>query len=248
MEKKIQTIAEYGIEVAAQMGQEFAVKQGTRHLLTCLNDLYRTNQIPLLEQLVQIQSRKLARTADIARSQHGISYELGMIMGVMNTMKEFLRCYHQQEDITQLIEECVQCKIPHIQQIIEILRQEPMLQHGKLAEKLGIDKSSLTPIVKKMENNGIITVFISGKFKYYILSNAGNQFADRVFPLLPKKHSVFYEEFGGNESQNIFISNTRIDFHTDKEKVYQIEEMRKGSWNMEDFTNSRNYAYLCEFL
>ena len=234
MLKKAESSERYEIGTAVRNNDEHEVTERVQELMVCLKHLYRTNEFSSLEQLVRIQSRKLARAADTERARHAITYHLGFTMGMLDILKEVLCCYHEQQALTQQAQENMQSKIPHVKEIVAILRQEPMTQHGKLAQRLGIDKSTLTPIIRQMEKSGMITVVAPGKFKYYSLSNAGQRFADRVFPFLPQNESPFYGEFGKKRMEKIDSSNRRITIVIANN---QTEGTPDEIWNTEDWNN-----------
>lgn len=237
MLKKMEDLKEYKIEIALQSRDEREVTEKVHELMVCLKNLYRTNEFSSLEQLVRIQSRKLARTADTEKSKHAVAYHIGFAMGTFDILKEILCCYYEQQTLTQLVEESMQSKIPHVEEIIAVLRKESMIQHGHLAKRIGIDKSTLTPIIKQMERCRMIDVMAPGKFKYYSLSDAGRRFADRVFPFLPQNESVFHMEFRMRRTGKIAFYNERVPILTNSPENNRIEGPRKEFWGEEDWNN-----------
>lgn len=237
MLKKMEGLKEYGIGIALKNHNEQEVAEKVQELMVCLKNLYRTNEFSALEQLVRIQSRKLARAADTEKSEHTIAYHLGFAMGTLDILKEVLCCYHEQQALTQLVEESMQSKIPHVEEIVAILRKEPTMQHGHLAKRIGIDKSTLTPIIKQMERCRMIDVMAPGKFKYYSLSDAGRRFADRVFPFLPQNESDFYVEFGTRRAEKIDPYNERITVFINSTGNNQIGAPRKKFLEKEGWNN-----------
>lgn len=157
------------------------ITEYVRHLVTYIDSLYRTNQFNYLEQTVNIQYQKLAHISELEKEKNPIPYQMGIAMGTLNMMKQVLRCYHQQEKILKLFQQQVLLQdIPHLEDIVWILDNSTMVRHGVLAKQLGINKSTLTGIIKQIEDSGLINITPSGKYKYYSLSDSGKRFANQL--------------------------------------------------------------------
>lgn len=59
--------------------------------------------------------------------------------------------------------------IPHVAQILEVIYKNPRIQHARLAEMIDISSATLTGIMKRMTDAGMVEFIRSGKFKYYHL-------------------------------------------------------------------------------
>ena len=62
-------------------------------------------------------------------------------------------------------------EIPHVNDIISTLYHEEGIRHGRLAEKVGIEKSTLTGIMDRLVNNKVVKFSRPGKYKYYYLTS-----------------------------------------------------------------------------
>lgn len=163
-----------------------SISKYVRQLMTACYSLYRTNQFSYLEQLIEVQYRKIACLGERQKSQESIPYQIGVAIGTLESMKQVVRYYYKQEKIVDLLEKQTYINLPHIEQIIGILQQKDIIQHGKLAKEIEIDKSTLTPIMKQMEKSGLVSAIISGRNKYYSLSDAGKRYAHQISPIMAK--------------------------------------------------------------
>ena len=58
--------------------------------------------------------------------------------------------------------------IPHVAQILEVIYKNPRIQHARLAEMIDISSATLTGIMKRMTDAGMVEFIRSGKFKYLL--------------------------------------------------------------------------------
>lgn len=70
-------------------------------------------------------------------------------------------------------------EIPHINDIISIVKKNPGIRHGVLAEMIGIDRSTLTGLMNRLVKESIIEFTRPGKYKYYYLTDLGKEYYKR---------------------------------------------------------------------
>ena len=69
--------------------------------------------------------------------------------------------------------------IPHVNDIIVTIKQDEGIRQGKLAEKVGIENTTLSGIMDKLVEKGAIRFSRPGKYKYYYLTELGNNYYEK---------------------------------------------------------------------
>ena len=217
--------------VAENNTQQFAVY--VKQLVTHINGFYRENQFDALEHLIQVQYRFITHTAAIQKKRDELAYQAGVVMGTLELSKQILKHHYQQEEIVKLMQESAnRNSIPHINEVLMVLCRMEMIQHGELAKAIRVDKSSLTPIMQKMEGAGLVSVTRSGRFKYYALSPAGKAYCRIVRPVISKdKTAQRWSDFNNDTFRAVSYTNN--------EKKYSYLETPyisiKGCENIKSF-------------
>ena len=136
-------------------------------------------------------------------TNESIGYLIGYISGVLKAVEEFTFSeeykleHFMKESNSTLIKE-----IPHIDEILEALCKTSEIRHGVLATKVGIDKSTLTPIMDKLGKLGLVSFSRIGNRKYYYLNALGKNYlnqnihreAERVEIRLPSSELLIYAQ------------------------------------------------------
>lgn len=95
--------------------------------------------------------------------------------------------------------------IPHVAQILEVIYKNPRIQHARLAEMIDISSATLTGIMKRMTDAGMVEFIRSGKFKYYILTRVG---------------TTYYLQNRTILEQNVILNTKAFE----KDRIFAIEE------------------------
>lgn len=101
------------------------------------------------------------------------SYYIGMLAGFVEILNEYILEKNKTNLVEKTFPENQINEIPHIQEIITSVASSPGIRHIQLADKIGLDKASLSRTMNKLVDCGIITFSRPGKFKYYYLTDTG---------------------------------------------------------------------------
>lgn len=106
-----------------------------------------------------------------------VPYLVGKYVGEMDLLDEVLNSYFERyEKIQEVFETEHSENIPHINEIIVCINDNPGIRHGKLADMIGISKGALTPLMFKLEECGLVSFSRPGKYKYYYLTDSGEEY------------------------------------------------------------------------
>lgn len=206
-------LPELDIDMAVEQENTGAVQEYGRQVELLAMELYQQKQMDKLEQLVDRQRRCIARCSDILQDTNPIPYEVGRMSGMLELMVQVIRNQHRQVQIATQVAELYQR--PHFKEILAAISSNPGIQHARLAEKISVDTSTLTGIMKGMEQTGLVDFVRSGKYKYYSLTSDGAEYTGRRDTVLYQKPnereniswSVVFEKRNGCVS---FIHNEQI--------------------------------------
>lgn len=178
-------LPELDIDMAVEQENTGAVQEYSRQVELLAMELYQQKQLDKLEQLVDRQRRCIARCSDILQDTNPIPYEVGRMSGMLELMVQVIRNQHRQVQISTQVAELYQC--PHFKEILAAIGSNPGIQHARLAEKISVDTSTLTGIMKRIEQTGLVDFVRSGKYKYYSLTADGAEYTGRRDTVLYQK-------------------------------------------------------------
>lgn len=178
-------LPELDIDMAVEQENTGAVQEYGRQVELLAMELYQQKQMDKLEQLVDRQRRCIARCSDILQDTNPIPYEVGRMSGLLELMVQVIRNQHRQVQISTQVAELYQR--PHFKEILAVISSNPGIQHARLAEKISVDTSTLTGIMKRIEQTGLVDFVRSGKCKYYSLTADGAEYAERRDTVLYQK-------------------------------------------------------------
>ena len=113
-------------------------------------------------------------------TNESIGYLIGYISGVLKAVEEFT--FSEEYKLERFMKESNSTLIketPHIDEILETLSKTSEIRHGVLATKVGIDKSTLTPIMDKLGKLGLVSFSRIGNRKYYYLNALGKTYLNQ---------------------------------------------------------------------
>ncbi len=113
-------------------------------------------------------------------TNESIGYLIGYISGVLKAVEEFT--FSEEYKLERFMKESNSTlikEIPHIDEILEALSKTSEIRHGVLATKVGIDKSTLTPIMDKLGKLGLVSFSRIGNRKYYYLNALGKTYLNQ---------------------------------------------------------------------
>lgn len=105
-----------------------------------------------------------------------VHFLFGRYIGFVDSLYEQLFKAYKEKAFRDSLESLDISDIPHVNDIIVTIRQEEGIRHGNLAEKVGIEKSTLSGIMEKLVAKGAVRFSRPGKYKYYYLTELGNKY------------------------------------------------------------------------
>lgn len=133
-----------------------------------------------LEALYELQQRRLSRCWAIQKRKSPIPFGLGYLCGVLRMVREVVLAHNRQEEIYAASATMQRNPIPHGTKILQLIQAQPDIQHARLAKQLGIDRSTLSGIMKQMERTPFVSSIRSGKYKYYTLTTDGTHYLEQL--------------------------------------------------------------------
>ena len=148
-----------------------------------LTSNYRTkNYIALQANLKYLKNAFLFLRKE-EEANESIGYLVGYLSGVLNAIEEFT--FSEEFKFDRLMKERKDPAIddiPHISEILRILSKTSEMRHGVLADRVEIDKSTLTPIMERLCKLGLTSFSRIGNRKYYYLTALGKEYLIRKKP------------------------------------------------------------------
>ncbi len=136
-------------------------------------------QLGQLEKDLDDEKNILAYYVKKSYVEKNIHFIFGRYVGLLDALYEQLIEQSSQQLLEKEIEDYDISKIPHVNDIIVEIQKNEGIRHGKLAEKVGIEKSTLTGIMDKLVKREVIKFSRPGKYKYYYLSELGKKYFEK---------------------------------------------------------------------
>lgn len=106
-----------------------------------------------------------------------IGYMIGYICGILQSLEEFLISDEFEINSSLLEEKSADIEsVPHVHEILKVLSTTDEVQHQSLADRIGIDKSTLTPIMERLNKLNLVSFSRIGKFKFYSVTSVGRAY------------------------------------------------------------------------
>lgn len=105
-------------------------------------------------------------------SKEDAIFQLGTLMGIIKTLKDFLH-EKQQENLTAQIYQKQVLSVKHLKDIILLLEAHGIMSHSEICKNLDLKESTLSEIMKKAASTNLIISSKAGKYKLYRLSDNG---------------------------------------------------------------------------
>ena len=105
-------------------------------------------------------------------SKEDAIFQLGTLMSVIKTFKDFLH-EKQQENLTAQIYQKQVLSVKHLKDIILLLEAHGIMSHSEICKNLDLKESTLSEIMKKAASTNLIISSKAGKYKLYRLSDNG---------------------------------------------------------------------------
>lgn len=135
---------------------------------------FRDGDLDKLKKEVERQRRKTVH--EIRKTENNTFFIFGTYIGFLNAFDEYLLVQDEKNQVFSMLSNSKAEDVPHADDIIRTIFKNEGIKHGKLAEKVGIDRSTLTPIMDRLVTHGMVSFIRPGKFKYYYLTPIGEKY------------------------------------------------------------------------
>ena len=110
-------------------------------------------------------------------AEENIDYFAGVFIGLLYALEVHLHAHDLEEQAGSTLDAVAE-DIPHFQEILYAIEAQDGIRHGKLAESVGIDRSTLTGIMDRIILSDAVIFSRPGKFKYYYLTGLGKRYCN----------------------------------------------------------------------
>lgn len=111
--------------------------------------------------------------------EKNIHFIFGRYIGLLDALYEQLIEQSSQRMLEKEIDDYDISQIPHVNDIIVTIHKNEGIRHGNLAERVGIEKSTLTGIMERLVDKEVVKFSRPGKYKYYYLSDLGKKYFEK---------------------------------------------------------------------
>lgn len=112
-------------------------------------------------------------------SKDNAVFQLGSLMGVIQTLKEFFHAKEEENLNAQIYQKQIS-STKHLKDIILLLEAHGIMTHSEICQNLGLKESTLSEIMKKSASTNLILSTKAGKYKLYRLSDNGRHLSRQL--------------------------------------------------------------------
>ena len=141
--------------------------------LNVIELLIRQSETEVIKKELNIQKNIWFQAIKKERKRNSFEFLIGYCFGLLEALEKYILYAEEKEKSKRLLLDTNVENIPHVNDIILHIAKNEGIRHGKLAEKVGIEKNTLTGIMDKLYKYDIITFLRPGKYKYYYLTENG---------------------------------------------------------------------------
>lgn len=232
------------LEEAIDKADDMAFNNYIKSVESLYLEKYRSGAYEELAEIIKYQSRKAARCGAQQKRENPISYEMGRYIGVLNLYQEVIREAYTQKNVEEAMLVNMD-SIPHLIDILGRINQKPGIQHARLAEVVGIDRSTLTGLMNRINETGLITYTRSGKFKYYELTVAGQKYFSEngtVTKIVKKqqKENELYIQLRTQSKLKVEVNNQFERMIQQPNQIGTLCELLKDQWRRKKLDNTED--------
>lgn len=112
-------------------------------------------------------------------SKDNAVFQLGSLMGVIQTLKEFFHAKEEENLNAQIYQKQIS-STKHLKDIVLLLEAHGIMTHSEICQNLGLKESTLSEIMKKSASTNLILSTKAGKYKLYRLSDNGRHLSRQL--------------------------------------------------------------------
>ena len=135
--------------------------------------LFSESKTEEIEKELDINKTRFSYYVDKKLFEKSTDFVFGRFIGFSEAFSEILSIENKREKIRNSFNTDSISEIPHVFDIIMTINENEGIRHGVLADKVGIEKSTLSGIMDKLVEKGAVRFSRPGKFKYYFLTSFG---------------------------------------------------------------------------
>jgi DNA-binding MarR family transcriptional regulator len=149
--------------------------------LASIELLIRQSELEVIKSELDIQKNIWFQIIKQEKRKNSFEFLIGRCLGILEFLEKYIFNLEEKEKSRKLLQETNIENVPHINDIILHIAKNDGIRHGKLAEKVGIEKNTLTGIMDKLYRYDIVAFSRVGKYKhYYLTENGYNYYKDNL--------------------------------------------------------------------
>ena len=155
--------------------------EANRFIFDFLNHLialFSESKTEEIEKELDINKTRFSYCVDKKLFEKSTDFVFGRFIGFSEAFNKILNIENKREKIINSFNTDSISEIPHVFDIIMTINQNEGIRHGVLANKVGIEKSTLSGIMDKLVDKGAVRFSRPGKFKYYFLTSIGLKYCE----------------------------------------------------------------------
>lgn len=165
------------LEQAVTDGDANSVHSAADALYAYFRRCYRHPATEKLKCDVAYQRRITDWLVQKYTAEENIDYFAGFFIGLLYALDAYLHTHDLEERAGATLDTTTK-DIPHFQDILYVIEAQEGIRHGRLAESIGIDRSTLTGIMDRIISSGAVIFSRPGKYKYYYLTELGMRYCN----------------------------------------------------------------------
>ena len=144
-----------------------------------LEQLFQERNLEQLERDLEYEKNIFAYFVKRECVEKNMHFIFGRYIGLLDALYEQLIEQSSEQLLEKEIDDYDISQIPHVNDIIVTIQKNEGIRHGNLAEKVGIEKSTLTGIMERLVDKEVVKFSRPGKYKYYYLSELGRKYYEK---------------------------------------------------------------------
>lgn len=168
-------LPDYDIETAVSEGSFEKVQQYTEERIRFFQKLALERDTTKLKKTLTCEYKLCDWLIQKYTYEKNIDYIFGCFVGMLTSFKNQLTTEYK----NQRADLIGQINVPHLEDILFAIEEQEGIRHGKLAEVIGVERSTLTGIMDRIVASGAVVFSRPGKYKFYYLTESGKEYCNK---------------------------------------------------------------------
>lgn len=165
---------DYDIETAVSEGSSEKVQAYIDDRIRCFQKLALERDTAKLKKELTCEYRLCDWLIQKYTTEKNVDYFFGYFVGLLTSFKNQVTAEFKSKHVDLIGD----VNVPHLDDILFTIEEQEGIRHGKLAEVIGIEKSTLTGIMERVIASGAVVFSRPGKYKFYFLTEAGRNYCN----------------------------------------------------------------------